>query len=139
MNSFSERIKIETQEKTDIINITDSVKDIVGKSGIEEGLCNVSVIGSTASVSTMEYESGLVEDLADYYERVIPSDIRYMHNEKWHDGNGYSHIRSTTTKTSQTFQIEKGSILLGTWQQIIFIDFDNKPRNREISVKIIGQ
>jgi len=139
MNSFTERIKIETQEKTDIVNITDSVKDIVGKSGIEEGLCNVSVIGSTASVSTMEYESGLVEDLADYYERVIPSDIRYMHNEKWHDGNGYSHIRSTTTKTSQTFQIEKGRILLGTWQQIIFIDFDNKPRNREISVKIIGQ
>ncbi|MDY6786845.1 MAG: secondary thiamine-phosphate synthase enzyme YjbQ [candidate division WOR-3 bacterium] len=139
MNSFTERIKIETREKTDIVNITDPVKDIVGKSGIEEGLCSVSVIGSTASVSTMEYESGLVEDLADYYERIIPSDIRYMHNEKWHDGNGYSHIRSTTTKTSQTFQIEKGSILLGTWQQIIFIDFDNKPRNREISVKIIGR
>lgn len=139
MNSFTERIKIETREKTDIVNITDSVRDIVRKSGIEEGLCSVSVIGSTASVSTMEYESGLVEDLADYYERIIPSDIRYMHNEKWHDGNGYSHIRSTTTKTSQTFQIEKGSILLGTWQQIIFIDFDNKPRNREISVKIIGR
>ncbi|MFO8061306.1 MAG: secondary thiamine-phosphate synthase enzyme YjbQ [bacterium] len=139
MNSFTERINIETREKTDIVNITDSVKDIVRQSGISEGLCNVSVIGSTASVSTMEYESGLVEDLADYYERVIPSDIRYMHNEKWHDGNGYSHIRSTTTKTSQTFQIEKGSILLGTWQQIIFIDFDNKPRSREISVKIIGQ
>ncbi len=139
MSIFTERIKINTKAELDIIDITSQVQAIVKKSGIAEGLCNVAVIGSTASISTLEYENGLVEDMKEYYERTIPSAEEYNHNRRWHDGNGHSHVRSSVTGTSQTFQIEKGALLLGTWQQIILMDFDNKQRNRNISVKVIGE
>lgn len=138
MNIFSERLSYSTDRKTDIINITGDISEIVCKSGIKEGIVNISVIGSTASISTIEYEGGLIKDMELFLERAAASDIEYIHNERWHDGNGYSHIRSTFMKTSQTFQIEKGSILLGTWQQIILLDFDNKTRERELSVKVMG-
>ncbi len=139
MNSYTKRINYSTNSKTNIIDITDKVILIVNNSKIIEGFVNVAVIGSTAGITTMEYEDGLVDDIEKYFNRNIPQDIEYEHNNKWHDGNGYSHIRSSLLKTSQTFQIEKGNLLLGTWQQIILIDFDNKPRDRVVSIKVIGQ
>lgn len=139
MSIFTERFTIKTKAELDIRDITSEIQSIVNKSGIKEGLCNVSIIGSTASISTLEYEDGLVEDMEEYYERTIPSAEEYNHNRRWHDGNGHSHVRSTLTGTSQTFQIERGTLLLGTWQQIILLDFDNKQRNRNISVKVMGE
>ncbi len=138
MNSYAERINYSTNGKTNIIDITDKINSIVNNSRIIDGFVNVSVIGSTAGITTMEYEGGLVEDIEKYFDRSIPKDIEYEHNNRWHDGNGYSHIRSSLLKTSQTFQVEKGNVLLGTWQQIILIDFDNKPRDRVVSVKVLG-
>ncbi len=139
MNSYAERINYNTNSKTNIIDVTDKISSIVNNSRIIEGFVNVAVIGSTAGITTMEYEDGLVEDIEKYFDRNIPQSMEYEHNNRWHDGNGYSHIRSSLLKTSQTFQVEKGNVLLGTWQQIILIDFDNKPRNRIVSVKVIGQ
>lgn len=139
MNSYTERFTYRTKPGLSIMDISRDVQSAVSKSGISEGLCNVSVIGSTAGISTVEFEDGLISDIEEYFEKVAPSDKPYHHDAKWHDGNGHSHIRSTMAKTSQTFQVEKGSVLLGTWQQIILMDFDNKPRNREISVKVLGE
>lgn len=139
MNIFTEKVSFRTDEQTDIIDITDIVSDIVKRSGISDGIVNVSVMGSTASISTIEYEEGLIEDMHAFLERAADSSLKYRHNERWHDGNGYSHIRSSFMKTSQTFQIENSSMLLGVWQQIILLDFDNKPRQRDISVKVMGK
>ena len=139
MNIFSKRLSYNTSNKTNIIDITEDVNKVVGKSMINNGIINISVIGSTASISTIEYESGLIEDMNTFLEQAAPSDGNYMHNERWHDGNGYSHIRSSFMKTSQTFQVENGKVLLGIWQQIILLDFDNKPRERNISVKVMGK
>ncbi len=139
MNIYTERLHYSSNGRLNIFNITNDINSIVKKSKIESGICNISVIGSTASISTIEYENGLIEDIEHILEKLIPSNIDYAHNETWHDGNGYSHIRSFFIKTSQTFQIEKNQLLLGTWQQIILLDFDNKPRNRIISVKVMGE
>ncbi|MCK4523464.1 secondary thiamine-phosphate synthase enzyme YjbQ, partial [candidate division WOR-3 bacterium] len=127
-----------TNGKTNIIDITDKINSIVNNSRIIDGFVNVAVIGSTAGITTMEYEDGLVDDIEEYFNKSVPKDIEYEHNNRWHDGNGYSHIRSSLLKTSQTFQVEKGNVLLGTWQQIILIDFDNKQRDRVVSVKVLG-
>jgi len=131
-------IKLNSQGETDIINITSHVENNVKKSKIKEGIVTVFVKGATGGITTVEYEPGLVDDLKDAFERVAPRNGAYAHNERWHDGNGFSHVRASLLGPSLTVPFSGGILTLGTWQQIIFVDFDNRPRSREIILKIIG-
>ena len=133
------KFSINTKGFNDIIDITDKVAQIIEKSKIKDGVCLISCPGSTCGITTIEYESGLIEDLKRVLEKLIPMSKNYEHCKKWGDCNGYAHIRSALLKPFLTVPIEEGKLLLGTWQQIAFIDFDNRPRNREISVKIIRE
>ena len=131
------KFKISTKGFNDIIDITDQVSEILEKSGVKDGICVVSCPGSTCGLTTIEYESGLIKDLKRALEIVAPMSGDYEHCKKWGDCNGYAHIRSALLKPFLAVPIEDGKLLLGTWQQIAFIDFDNRPRNREIIVKVI--
>jgi len=133
------RFKVSTKGFNDIIDITDEVAKIVEKSKVKEGICLVSCPGSTTGLTTIEYESGLVSDLKKALERVAPMSEDYEHCKKWGDCNGYAHIRSALLKPFLAIPIENGNLLLGTWQQIILIDFDNRARTREITVKVVGE
>lgn len=129
-------IKIDTKGFNDIINITDYALDFVSE--FEQGLLNVFVQGSTLGITTIEYEEGVVQDLKDAINRIAPDDIEYLHNIKWGDGNGFSHVRSALIGPSITIPIHRGNLRLGTWQQIVVIDFDNRPRKREIYLTFTG-
>jgi len=131
------KFKITTKGFNDIIDITDKVTQVIEKSKIKDGICLISCPGSTCGITTIEYESGLIEDLKRVLEKLIPMSKDYEHCKKWGDCNGYAHIRSALLKPFLAIPVEEGKLLLGIWQQIAFIDFDNRPRNREISVKII--
>lgn len=131
--------KVKTEGYTDIIDITKKINSKISESGIERGLVNISCPGSTAGISSIEFEPGAVEDLKDALEKIAPMNDNYKHNERWHDGNGFAHVRSSFMKPFFSAPIIDGRIILGTWQQIIFIDFDNKPRTREIIVQIVGE
>jgi secondary thiamine-phosphate synthase enzyme len=130
---------LETKGRDHVINITGEVEQAVGASKVKNGIVTVFVYGSTASVSTVEYEPGLVKDIKNIDEKLIPSDVTYAHDETWGDANGYAHLRATIIGPSITVPIEKGSMTLGTWQQIIVIDHDNRPRSREIIIQIMGE
>lgn len=132
------KFKVSTKGFTDIIDITDEVFDIVRKSKIKDGICLISSPGSTCGITTMEYESGLIEDLKKVLEKIAPMSKDYEHCKKWGDCNGYAHIRSALMKPFLAVPIESGELILGTWQQVVFIDFDNRPREREIVVKIVS-
>ena len=132
-------IQLRTKGFTDISDITSEVESIIKKSGIHDGIVNISCPGSTAGITTIEYESGAITDLKKILEQIAPEDAYYHHNEKWHDGNGYAHVRSSLVKPFFSAPIIEGNLTLGTWQQIIFIDFDNKSRSREIIVQIVGE
>ena len=127
---------IQTKGFNDIIDITDKVKEIIKSSKVKDGICLVFCPGSTGGITTIEFESGAISDLKNVLERIVPMNENYEHNKRWGDGNGYAHIRSALLKPSMCIPVENGDLVLGTWQQIIFIDFDNKPRNRELIVKV---
>lgn len=133
-----DRIAITTQGFNDIIDLTGRVEDISKASGIANGLVTVFCPGSTGSVTTIEYESGVLKDLKKAIERVAPSDIAYDHDQRWGDENGFSHVRAALMKPSLTIPLVEGQLALGTWQQVVFIDFDNRGRRREIIVQVIG-
>lgn len=133
------KFKISTKGFNDIIDITSRVLEVVRKSKIREGICLISSPGSTCAITTIEYESGLIEDLKRVLERIAPMSEDYEHCKKWGDCNGYAHIRSALLKPFLALPIENGKLVLGTWQQIVLIDFDNRPREREIIVKVIGK
>ena len=137
--TYSETISLSTKGFSDIIDITDRVDSVVGNSKIKEGLVTVFCPGSTGSITTIEYESGVVRDLQKAIEKIVPSDIPYEHDKRWGDGNGFSHVRAALMKPSLSIPIIKGKLTLGTWQQIVFIDFDNRKRERKILVHIIGE
>ncbi len=130
---------VSTHGGTDIIDITDQVQKIVNDSGIAEGNALVFVPGSTAGITTIEYEPGLLKDYPAFMEKIIPSGIRYHHDDTWHDGNGHSHVRAALQGASFVVPFTGSNLLLGTWQQIILIDFDNRKRNRRIIVQIQGE
>jgi secondary thiamine-phosphate synthase enzyme len=132
-------INLTTGAKDEIIDITGKVREITSRSGIRQGLACVFVVGSTAAVTTVEHESGLVADMHDAMERLYPRHIEYEHHLRWGDGNGHSHIRSSFVGPSLTVPIVDGELQLGTWQQIVFLEFDNKPRSREVVVQIVGE
>ena len=127
---------IQTKGFNDTIDITDKVKEIVKESKVEDGICLVFCPGSTGGITTIEFESGAISDLKRILEKIVPMNKDYEHNKRWGDGNGYAHVRSALLKPSICLPVENGNLVLGTWQQIIFIDFDNKPRNRELIVKV---
>ncbi|MBS3781789.1 MAG: secondary thiamine-phosphate synthase enzyme YjbQ [Candidatus Thermoplasmatota archaeon] len=133
------RFVVETKSELDIKNITEKVKKIVQKNDIQEGTVTLFVAGSTAAITTIEYESGLIHDISEALDRLFPKDIHYKHHEKWHDGNGHSHIRASFIGQSFTAPITDGELELGTWQQIILCDMDVKSRSREVIVKMIGE
>jgi secondary thiamine-phosphate synthase enzyme len=112
---------------------------VVGHSKIKDGLVTVFCPGSTGSITTIEYESGVLKDLQKAIEKVAPSDVPYEHDRRWGDGNGFSHVRAALMKPSLSVPLIKGRLSLGTWQQIVFIDFDNRSRNRSLLVHIIGE
>ena len=130
-------IKVTTKGKSDIIDITQELEDIVAKEKIKEGLLFLSVIGSTAALTTMEYEPGLIKDLKQTLENVLPYKSDYAHNFTWSDDNAHSHLRSSFIKTSIFVSVTGAKLDLGTWQQVVLIDFDTRRRERKIVVKII--
>lgn len=130
------RFTLSTKGFCDIIDITSNVQEAVKKSGVKEGFCLISSPGSTIGITTIENEPQLLKDFKEFLEKLIPSDKRYHHDSVWGEGNGFSHLRSALIKPFLTVPIENGKLVLGTWQQIVFIDFDNRPREREVFVKI---
>jgi secondary thiamine-phosphate synthase enzyme len=132
-------ISISTKGKDDVVDITSKVAESISASKIRSGLVNVFVSGSTASVTTIEYEPGLVRDIKALGERLAPSDDEYSHNDTWGDGNGHSHIRASVIGPSLTVPFVNGKMALGTWQQIVVIDHDTRSRSRDITVQIIGE
>lgn len=139
MTVVTKYLNFDTNGNSDIIDITDDVTIAVKDTKVEDGIVTVFAPGSTMAVTTIEYEPGLISDLTNALERIAPQDIVYQHNERWHDGNGHSHVRASLLGQSETFPLINGSIALGTWQQIICIDLDNKPRSRKLIVQIVGE
>lgn len=136
---FGEQFSLQTRGYSDIRDITGAVQDIVVKSGIRDGLVSVFAVGSTASVTTIEYEPALVEDMKEQLEKFASSHMESRHSETWGDDNGFSHIRATFMGPGLTAPISGGSVVLGTWQQIVLIDHDNRPRSRKVFVQVIGE
>ena len=136
ISTFSFDIK--TKGNTDLIDITEQVQSIISTSQFIEGSVLIFIGGSTAGITTIEFEPGLQKDYPGFFEKIIPSNADYKHNDTWHDGNGYSHVRAALQGASLTVPFANSSLLLGTWQQIILIDFDNRSRNRKIIVQITG-
>lgn len=124
---------------TDIHDVTAQVARAVADSGVCSGLVTVHVVGSTGSVTTIEYESGALADLTALLDRLAPQGADYAHEQRWHDGNGHSHLRAALMGPSMTVPILEGRPVLGTWQQIIVLDFDNKPRQRRVLVQVLGE
>ena len=132
-------IKIATKGSCDILDVTSRLRDIVAASGVVAGIVNVSGRGSTLAITTLEFEPGCVEDLRRALERIAPANSNYAHNARWGDNNGYSHLRSALLGTAKSFPIIQGQIGVGTWQQIVLCDLDDRPREREIAVTVIGE
>ena len=139
MAVITKKIKLSTKGDTDIINITTEVASAVLSSELGSGSVTVFVPGATGGITTVEYEPGLVEDLKTFFENIAPKSGTYKHNIKWGDGNGYAHVRASFLGPGITVPIVNNQMQLGKWQQIIFIDFDNRPRDREIIIQIIGE
>ena len=137
--TFSKTIRLATQGFSDITDMTATIEDIISESGIQEGIINISVIGSTASITTIEFEPALVEDFREKLEQLVSSTERSRHSETWGDDNGFSHMRASLMGPGVTMPVSKGRLVRGTWQQVVFIDHDNRPRDREVFVQIIGE
>ena len=132
-------VTLPTEGFSDVHDVTDEVRTTLHESGVTEGVANVFSIGSTASVTTLEYEPALVKDLQEALEKLWPHDMRSHHSETWGDDNGFSHLRSAFLGTHFTVPVHDGSLMLGPWQQIVLICHDNRPREREIFVQIVGE
>lgn len=135
----SREIRIKTNGNCEIVDITGRVAREIDESRIESGIATVFAVGSTAGIGTIEYEPGLVADFKACWERLIPSGVDYQHNRAWGDGNGHSHMRASILGPSVTVPFTRKKMMLGTWQQIVYVDFDNRPRSREIVVQILGE
>ena len=133
------RIRIRTGGNCDIIDITRQVEKEIEDCGIDSGIVTVFAVGSTAGVCTIEYESGLLSDFSAMCDKLIPARIGYDHDRAWGDGNGHSHLRASVVGPSLTIPFNSKRMVLGTWQQIVYVDFDNRPRSREIVLQIMGE
>lgn len=138
MNIHTFRLQQDTKGFCDIIDLTPKVRERIAASGLGNGLVSLFVAGSTAALTTVEYEPGLLEDLEELFERLIPSTRKHHHDDRWGDDNGFSHLRASLVGPSLQVPVEAGQLLLGTWQQIILLDFDNRQRRRLIVGQLIG-
>ncbi|RMG44155.1 MAG: YjbQ family protein [Acidobacteria bacterium] len=138
MIAVAERFEIATKGFCDIHDITDRVQSAVARHGLGEGLATVFVPGSTAGITTIEYESGALADLRRAIERIAPQEIHYDHDARWGDGNGFAHVRAALLGPSLPVPVTGGRLALGTWQQIVLVDFDNRPRQRPVVVQLLG-
>ena len=132
-------ISLETRGDCDIVDITPTVAREVAESGVRDGTVTVFVAGSTAGVTTIEYESGVVVDFRQLWDRLVPRDMRYDHDRRWGDGNGYSHVRAAALGCSLVVPFSGSRLTLGTWQQIVLVDFDNRPRSRRVVLQVMGE
>jgi secondary thiamine-phosphate synthase enzyme len=132
-------ISLRTNGNADIHDITDQVANLISKSGLASGTATIFCPSSTSALTTIEYESGVLGDLRRLFDEIVPVNREYSHNERWHDGNGHSHVRAALLGPSLTIPFVEGHLTLGTWQQIIYLDFDNRPRQRKLVVQLIGE
>ncbi|MBN1772097.1 MAG: YjbQ family protein [Deltaproteobacteria bacterium] len=135
---FRDELELRGTGETDAFDVTAEVAEVLGRSGVRDGQTLVFVPGSTAAVTTIEFEPGVVRDLKEAVERLAPRGARYAHDAAWGDGNGYAHVRSALLGPSLCVPVADGRLLLGTWQQIVVLDFDNRPRRRRVVVQIQG-
>jgi secondary thiamine-phosphate synthase enzyme len=135
---ITEHIKVSTHGNSEVVDITPHIVDFLKQQKMKEGHVTIFVVGSTASISTTEFEPGLRKDIPEMLERIAPSNARYHHDDTWGDGNGHAHVRASILGPSLTVPFSEGKLLLGIWQQIILIDFDNKARHRDIVVQLMG-
>jgi secondary thiamine-phosphate synthase enzyme len=139
MKIITQTIRLNTKGNPDLINITEKVEEILESSKLKMGNVTIFVVGSTAAITTFEYEPGLAKDVQDMYENLISSRQHYHHDETWGDANGFSHLRAALQGPSLSVPFEEGKLILGTWQQIVLAEFDNRGRQRQIVVQIIGE
>ena len=139
MSVHYDEINIQTHGEVDLVDITANVQKVITKSKIKDGIVCVFVSGSTGTITTIEYEPGLMHDLPEALEKIAPKNIYYKHHETWHDDNGHSHIRASIIGASTTLPIKNGKLLHGTWQQLVFVELDTRPRDRNIIVQIVGE
>jgi secondary thiamine-phosphate synthase enzyme len=136
---LTDTITLQTKGFGDTIDITEAVRASAKKAAVTNGLVTVFCGGSTGTITTIEYEPGVIKDLQRTLERIAPSDIPYEHDRRWGDGNGFSHVRAALMKPSLAIPLVGGALSLGTWQQVVFIDFDNRSRNRSIVIQVMGE
>lgn len=139
MNVVTRTIQIHSEGENDVIDITQQLSKIVKGSNIEKGIVIIFVSGSTAGITTIEYEPGLIHDFPTMLSRIVPKNIEYEHDNTWHDGNGHSHVRASLIGPTLTIPILQGKLTLGTWQQIVILEMDTRPRNRNVIVQIMGE
>lgn len=139
MRAFTAIIELDTRGETDIIDLTPRLVALVQEQRMAAGLVTVFVAGSTAGITTIEFESGVIDDLKKAIERLAPRSISYAHDNRWGDGNGYSHVRAALLGPSLTIPIREGRLALGTWQQVVLCDFDNRARHRQVQVHFLGE
>ena len=138
MEVITGRISVSTKGNSEVLDITDEVVRVLSGQKLKDGIVTIFVTGSTASITTTEFEPGLRKDIPEALERIAPQGHRYHHDDTWHDGNGFSHVRASVMGPSLTIPFSGGDLLLGTWQQIVLVDHDNRPRERTIIVQVIG-
>jgi len=139
MATFQTDFRISTRGRCDVLDISAQVAGAVSASGIQTGIVSVSGVGSTLGITTLEFESGCVADLKRALEKIAPSNTDYAHNARWGDENGYAHLRSALVGTAKSFPVGQSRLLIGTWQQIVLCDFDDRPRDRQIVVTVVGE
>jgi len=139
MSVITKVITVSSNGESDMIHITRQTDESIKASGLQDGIVTIFVSGSTASITTIEYELGLKKDFPKMLARIAPSEIEYEHDNTWHDGNGHSHVRASLIGPSLTVPFKNKSLMLGTWQQIILVEMDTRPRERKVVLQIIGE
>lgn len=138
MTAVTKTIRLSTKGNCDMIDITTEIAREINNSNVTNGIATIFIAGSTAGITTIEYESGLVSDFKNMWERNVPLNIPYQHDQRWGDGNGFSHVRAALQGCSLVVPFTNKKMVLGTWQQIVVMDFDNRPRTREIVLQLLG-
>jgi secondary thiamine-phosphate synthase enzyme len=139
MTALQKEIAVSTRGRCDVLDITSRVAQVVAESRVETGIVNVSGVGSTLGITTLEFEPGCVADLKRALEKIAPANTDYAHNARWGDENGYSHLRSALVGTARSFPVRQGRVGIGTWQQIVLCEFDDGPRDRRVVVTVLGE
>ena len=139
MKIINQKIILNTQGNPDLVDITGKIKDVLKSTGLKKGNITVFVVGSTAAITTFEYEPGMINDMQELYEKLVPKNKHYSHDDTWGDANGFSHLRAALQGPSLVIPFDSGKLMLGTWQQVVLAEFDNHPRERQIVLQIIGE